>query len=484
MLRPMPVRPIVLLVVFAQLVAACATNPVTGRREIMLMSEEQEVAKGRESAPQIAASMGLYEDADLQRYVESIGLPMAEASERPHLPWQFRVVDDPLVNAFAVLGGFLYVTRGILTHMNSEAELASVLGHEIGHVTARHSAAQYTKTVGVQLVLLPSAMLPRELQSVNQLLGSGLHVLLLKHGRDDERQSDELGLGYMTRAGYDPEEMVDVFRTLDRIGGKSDADGVPEWLSTHPKPANREQLIRARIARLPAAKRNGKIGRDAFLRQIDGIVYGHDPREGYFDAGNVFHHPALAFRMDFPPAWPTLNQRQLVGGMAPEQDALVQLILARESSPEEAAQSFLSAEGVRFTPPTRTRIGGQPAVTADFLTAGQQGPVRGVVAFVQHGSHVFRLMGYAPEQRFAQHEQALRGAVNSFARETNRAVLRVEPWRVGIVTPSERLSIEAFARRYPGPVSAEDLALMNGIEPGGSYTPGVPVKRVVGKPPP
>jgi predicted Zn-dependent protease len=449
MLRPMPVRPIVLLVVFAQLVAACATNPVTGRREIMLMSEEQEVAKGRESAPQIAASMGLYEDADLQRYVESIGLPMAEASERPHLPWQFRVVDDPLVNAFAVLGGFLYVTRGILTHMNSEAELASVLGHEIGHVTARHSAAQYTKTVGVQLVLLPSAMLPRELQSVNQLLGSGLHVLLLKHGRDDERQSDELGLGYMTRAGYDTEEMVDVFRTLDRIGGKSD-----------------------------------EIGRDAFLRQIDGIVYGHDPREGYFDAGNVFHHPALAFRMDFPPAWPTLNQRQLVGGMAPEQDALVQLILARESSPEEAAQSFLSAEGVRFTPPTRTRIGGQPAVTADFLTAGQQGPVRGVVAFVQHGSHVFRLMGYAPEQRFAQHEQALRGAVNSFARETNRAVLRVEPWRVGIVTPSERLSIEAFARRYPGPVSAEDLALMNGIEPGGSYTPGVPVKRVVGKPPP
>lgn len=464
------------------LLSSCATNPVTGRPQLVLMSESQEIAMGREAAPKIAATMGLYPDEALQRYVEGVGLPMAKASERPALPWQFRVVDDPVVNAFAVPGGFIYVTRGILADMNSEAQLASVLGHEIGHVTARHSVAQYTKTLGAQLVLLPALVLVPELQAAGQLLGAGLQVLLLKYGRDDELQADELGLGYMTRAGYRGEEMVAVFRTLDRVGSKSGAGQIPEWLSTHPSPGNRVQQIEARIAKLPPTARGSRVLRDEFLRHIDGIVYGDDPRQGYTGDDNVFHHPGLAFRLAFPRGWRVVNQHEVVGAVAPDQDAVVQLTAASESTPDAAVRTFTAGEGIQAGALESGRIGGSPAVSADFSAPGQQGTLRGVVAAVGFGDRVLRMIGYAPESRFAGYEAALRGAIRSFARETSAAVLAVKPWRIDLVTPSRSLSIEDFARAYPGPVSAADLALINQIPPGGRYRAGVTVKRVVGRP--
>jgi predicted Zn-dependent protease len=464
------------------LACACATNPATGRRQFVLMSESQEIAMGQEAAPAIAASMGIYADEALGSYVEAIGMRMAKASERPQLPWQFRVVDDPLVNAFAVPGGFIYVTRGILAHMDSEAELAGVLGHEIGHVTARHSVAQYTKSMGAQLVLLPAVVLLPELGAASQLLGAGLQVLMLKYGRDDERQSDELGLRYMTAAGSRPEEMVDVFRTLDRIGAKSGGGDVPEWLSTHPSPANRVQLMSERIARIPGAAGKGTVGHDELLRRLDGMVYGENPREGYFGEDGVFHHPDLAFRVRFPKGWKGVNQRSVVGAMAPEQDGVVQLTLAKESTPDAAARAFLSAQTLQSSAPRSTKIGGLSAVVADFAAPTQQGGVRGAVAFVAHGDHVFELLGAAPQQRFADHESALRAALASFTRETSAAVLGVQPWRIDLVTPKRAMSPEEFAKAYPGPAPAADLALMNQIPEGGSYAAGVTVKRVVGKP--
>ena len=437
---------------------------------------------GKKSAPEIAASMGLYEDAALQRYVEDIGLRMAKISERPHLPWEFQVVDDPLVNAFAVPGGFIYVTRGILAHFNNEAQLASVLGHEIGHVTARHSVAQYTKQIGAQAVLIPAVVLVPELASVGQLLGAGVQVLLLKYGRDDETQSDRLGLQYMTRVGYAAKEMPEVFRTLDRIGAKSGAGGVPEWLSSHPKPANREALMKSLIAQLPDGAAEGKVGRKEFMDQIDGVVYGNDPRHGYFGDDGVFHHPDMAFRISFPRGWQYVNQRSVVGAVTQDQDAMLQLTLAQQDTPEDAARAFLSAEGLQSTAPRGESIGGLPAVTLDFAAAGQGGNVRGVAAFVRHDGRVFQILGVAPENRFATHDGTLRAALQSFGRERSAAVLNVKPWRIDVVTPRSGYSVAGFAQAYPGPASAEDLALMNGIDPGGRYAAGVPAKRVVGSP--
>ena len=193
--------------------AGCATNPVTGRRQLALISEGQEVQLGRESAVQVSRELGLVPDSALQRYVQGIGGTLAAASERPALPWAFRVVDDPTPNAFALPGGFIFVTRGMLTLMNSEAELASVLGHEIGHVTARHQVTQISRAQLAQLGLGLGSVLMPELQGLGGLAGSGLQLLFLRYSRDAERQADALGFRYAVGQLYEAREMADVFQS-------------------------------------------------------------------------------------------------------------------------------------------------------------------------------------------------------------------------------------------------------------------------------
>ncbi|HXV85129.1 MAG TPA: M48 family metallopeptidase, partial [Gemmatimonadales bacterium] len=220
---------------------ACAVNPATGERQLMLVSEGQEIAMGREADPQISGQYGLYPDTALQGYVRALGQRLTAVSERPGLPWSFRVVDDPIINAFAVPGGFLYVTRGILAHFNSEAELVAVLGHEIGHVTARHSASQMSQQQLAQVGLVAGMVLAPRFQDFAGVAQAGLGLMFLKFSRDDERQADELGLRYLVRARYDPREMPKVFAMLASVSQGEDGNRLPSWLSTHPDPVDRQQ---------------------------------------------------------------------------------------------------------------------------------------------------------------------------------------------------------------------------------------------------
>ena len=467
--------------------ADCATNPVTGRPEVVLMSEAQEIQMGKEAAPQIAASMGIYQDDELQRYVEGIGKRMAALSERPHLPWQFHVIDDSAINAFAVPGGFIYVTRGILSTMNSEAELSSVLGHEIGHVTARHSVSQMTRAqfanigMGVGMIGLAVMGAGQAGQVLGQMVGSGVQLLFLKYSRDDETQSDDLGLRYMSAAGYAPTEMPRVFHTLARQSQEApEGARVPEWQSTHPAPENREGRIAAEIAKLPPAQREGRVDAAPYMAQIEGLVYGADPRAGYFDDANVFHHPALGFKVRFPKGWETQNLPQAVVGVSPEQDAALQLVLANEKDADSAATAFFSNQGIQRGTVDDSAMNGLTTVSASFSAATQQGTVRGRTAFVELGDNVYQLIGFAPQQSYLAQEKPLASAIASFQKETDPKVLAVKPARIQLVTPGRDLSIEEFAKAYPGPASAKELAIMNQIEPGGTYKAGVQVKRVVG----
>ena len=138
------------LFVFVVSLVACATNPVTGNREFVTMSQAQEIGIGRENHAAITREMGIYDDAALQEYVEDIGYQLAGQSQRPDLPWQFTIVDTPVVNAFALPGGFIYLTRGLMAYLGDESELVGVMGHEIGHVTARHSVQAYSRAIGAQ----------------------------------------------------------------------------------------------------------------------------------------------------------------------------------------------------------------------------------------------------------------------------------------------------------------------------------------------
>ena len=369
----------------------CARNPVTGKQELSLVSEEQEIALGKQSAEEVNATMPRLADEKVQAYVSAIGMRMAKASERPNLPWSFTVLDDPMVNAFALPGGPIFFTRGILTHINSEAELASVMGHEIGHVTARHSVQQLSKQQLAQAGLGVGAVLKPELAGAIQAAGSGMQLLFLKFGRDAERQSDELGFRYMTGQGWDPHEMPKLFATLGRVSDAGGGGRGPGFLSTHPDPGDREKVATERAAQVKTP--NLKVGRDEFLALVNGMRYGEDPRQGFFK-GNAFLHPELKFKVEFPQGWKTQNGASAVTGASPNGDAVIQLSAAGKVPPAEAAKKFFTQKGVQ--PFAASGLQPLPGGASSYFQAqSEQGNVAGLVTFVSHAGSTFGIVGYS-----------------------------------------------------------------------------------------
>jgi predicted Zn-dependent protease len=455
---------------------SCATNPVTGRRELSLISESQEVAMGQEAAKEIVATISPVADDALQRYVSGLGMTLARASERPNLPWSFMVLDDPMVNAFALPGGPIFITRGILTHMNSEAQLVSVLGHEIGHITAKHSVSQMSQAQLAQIGLIAAVVVRPELAQFGNLASQGLGLLFMKFGRDDETQSDDLGFRYMTNAGYSPTEMAEMFRTLQRLGGGGEEGRVPEWLSTHPDPGNRVQktLDRTAAASLPA---NLKVEREAFLQRTQGLIFGQNPREGFFRQ-NQFLHPDMQFQLDFPSGWKTQNQATAVVGISQQQDAIVVLALAGAASPNEALSQFLGQQGIQNQGASSNSINGLPAATAVFTAQTQEGVLAGQVAFIAHGGRTLRLLAYTPQQQYNAYRGVFQQSLGSFRRLTDPNVLNVQPVRVQLVRIPRAMTIAEFHQAYPSKIPVAEVALINGVETNTTIPSGTLVKRV------
>src|SRR5690349_10818637 len=383
---------------FAGIVASgCAINPATGKNQLMLVSEDQEIAMGRQADSAVITSIGLYPDAVWQRYIQQFGARIAATSERPGLPWTFRVVDDPAVNAFALPGGFIYVTRGLLAHLTSEAELASVVGHEIGHVTARHTAAEMSKQELIGLGLAAGSMANKQVAKYAGTANQALGILYLKFSRDDESQADQLGLRYMRRASYDPRQMPEVFLMLGRLTAAEGGSQLPTWLETHPSSANRVAAISAQIAALPQDFSGTSVNRDAYERLLAGLVFGNNPRQGYF-TGSQFFHPDLRFRIAFPEGWTLNNGAQAVIAVSPAKDGAIELSQANEPSADAAARAFLAQQGITSGASAHLNlIGGLAAVSAPFSAATDNGALRGTVLFVEYGGAVYAIVGYAPE---------------------------------------------------------------------------------------
>ena len=360
---------------------SCARNPVTGKSELSLVSESQEIQMGQQAAQDVAQSIGLYNDSKVQSYVANLGKRMAAQSERPNLPWEFHVVDDASVNAFALPGGFIYVTRGLMASINDEAELATVLGHEIGHVTYRHSVQQISKAQLAQLGLGIGSILSSDIARFGQLASAGLSILFLKYGRDAENQADQAGFRYALKQNYDVREMTDVFQTLNRISEASGGGKLPEWLSTHPNPENRIEHIEKILDTLQVDPSKGIVNRDQYLQYVQGMPYGEDPRQGYFE-GTHFYHPQMRFQLTYPEGWQVQNTAQAVAGISPNQDAIIQLALAGQASPQQAAQQFLSQQGVQAGQSSTSSINGLPAASSYFQAQTEQGPIQGIVSFI------------------------------------------------------------------------------------------------------
>lgn len=463
------------------LAAGCATNPATGDSELSLVGEQQEIQMGREAHQQIGAQLGFYPDEDLQQYVSDIGLELAARSERPDLPWTFRVVDDASVNAFALPGGFVYVTRGLMAHLTSEAELAGVLAHEIGHITAKHSVNRISRAQLAQLGVGLGMIFVEELRPFADVADVGLSLLFLKFSRDDENESDALAVRYTTRLNYDPREMLDVFTTLQALGeGESSQGRVPGWLSTHPEPGDRQAHITRLVDASEFDASQAMVRGTAYVRHLDGMIFGPNPREGYFDEENVFYHPELEFRMAFPRGWQTLNQKQAVQAMSPEQDALMVVTFARESSARAGLEAFARQQGVEIGQTSTQSVGGFPAVWAEFRVRAQQGTFRGMVTFLEYGGNVYRLMGYGPESAWSGNARTVTSSIGTFRRETDPDVLAVQPKRIDLVDLDRTLSMTQFMERYPSDAETRTVALINHTTADGSLRGGTLAKRLVG----
>lgn len=461
----------------ALLLAGCAVNPVTGKRELSFISEAQEIQMGRQLLAQSAQESGFYDNPALEKYVADIGLEMAKTSERPNLPWEFHVLDDAVVNAYAAPGGFIFITRGILAYMNSEAELAGVIGHEIGHVTAKHSVAQLSKQQAMGGALILGAILAPEAAGgiAGQAAMGFSQLLLLKYGRDDESQSDQLGHRYSLRAGYDVREMSNTFLTLQRVSGGA-GNGMPALLSSHPDPGDRAEATK-RWADTVSSYAGLVSGRDRFLQMLDGLVVGEDPRNGYFE-GTRFLHPTLKFQFDIPTGWRTANQAARVVAMEPQGAAQLELTQAKEASPQAAAQAFSAQQGLQVGRSSGTTVNGLPAWSVAFRAQLQQGQVvDGEAMFLQHGGSVYRYTALSVSTATATLGSALGQSLRSFrTTPANQTWKRVR--EIDVIRLSRAMTVDALAQQSGGATTAAELAIINSVEAGQMLPSGRLVKTI------
>jgi len=472
--------------VLLALAAACATNPATGQRQISLMSEAQEISIGQEQDLLIKKEMGLYNDAELQKYVSDIGLRMAKLSERPALPWHFAVVDVPAVNAFALPGGYIYITRGILPFLDNEAELAGVLGHEIGHVTARHAAQQYTRSIGGQLGLVALGIFVPGSRPFGDLAAQGLGILFLKYGRGDELQADQLGARYESAGGWDPEGVPGMLSTLGRLDeAAGEKKGVPNWLSTHPDPLSRVKEIQPQVQQIKAAAPGAafRTDRDALLQRVDGLVYGDSPEQG-ITRGSTFFHPPLRFRIDFPTGWEVTNSPSEVVAKAPNAEIYMLLEVVEQpqgGTMQDVARNQMGKAGFRTVEGDRATIDGLEAFIGVYQGQLESlGSVTMRAAHIASDRNVFLVAGLAAPNLFQQADAAILSGIRSFKKLTPAEAENIRPNRIDLYVVRSGDTWQSIAERSGGVIKPATLAVMNDAAPNSQPPVGARIKIVVG----
>ncbi|MGH7958793.1 MAG: M48 family metalloprotease [Opitutaceae bacterium] len=470
---------------------ACVSEPsaVTGKKQSFGYSWEQERQLGAEADKEITTEMGLYENPALQAYVEQVGQRVLQMSDfreasTPEIyrntKFSFKVMDSPVVNAFALPGGYVYVTRGLLSHVQNEAQLAVVLGHEIGHVIARHSSQQARRAQLGQIGLIAGAVLGQtvlgdKVGDMGQLMNMGsqaLELFMTRYSREAEHESDNLGVGYAKRAGYAAGESAKFFQSLQRI---SEAEGraIPTWQSTHPDPGNRAQRVQEIAAKTPTATGAAPVvGEDQFLRQIEGIVVGNDPREGFTQNG-VFYHPTLRFQFPVAQGWKVDNQKAAVVMAEPNGRALMGLRLTPEARARDAAAKFVEGAKVQVVASGDTMINGLPATVIVGQAAIEQGTVGVWNAFVEMDGRVYSFLGYAPQPVFAQVQPTFERVAGGFSTLRDPNAVNVQPARLKLARADRSAPFASFIpASLPNTLTAEEVAIMNQMELNQPVAPG------------
>jgi predicted Zn-dependent protease len=461
-------------------ISNCARNPVTGKKEVVLMSEAQEIEMGKAADPEVIQQFGLYEDSSLQNYINSMGQRMAAISHRPGLEYHFRVINSDVVNAFAVPGGYVYFTRGIMAYLNSEAQFAGVLGHEIGHITARHSVKQQRNQILASVGLIAGMIISPELARFGETASQGLGLLLLKYGRDAERQSDELGVDYSAKIGYDPQYMADFFQTLERQSAQSGNEELPPFLSTHPSPEERYATIKKLAAQKKQELNNPNlaVGRNEYLRRIEGLIYGEDPKEGFLENG-VFYHPPLRFQFTIPTNWAYQNTPQQVQLASRDGKALMIFTLAQGKTLDEAASNVLQQYKLQLVNSNRTTINGNNAIVMIADLQQQQGSLRTLSYLVQHGETIYLMIGVSALNDFPAYDNILASSMKSFRTLTDPTMLNKKPQRVRIKTVGQTGTLQQVLRSFGvADKRLEEHAILNGMQLTESVPSGTLIKVI------
>jgi predicted Zn-dependent protease len=468
--------------------AACATNPVTGKKQVSLLIEAEELAIGQEQDAEIRREMGVYDDQALQRYVTEIGQEVARTSHRPNLPWTFTIVDSPAINAFALPGGYVYVTRGILAYLDDESELAGVLGHEIGHVTARHAAQAYTRQAEANLGLTVLSIFVPGTRPFADLGATGLGVLFLRNGREAEIEADRLGVEYGSGAGYDPTGVPRFLATLARVDALGER-GMPNWLSTHPDPGARVTKAEPVAGKFVSAEAR-KVNRDQYLERINGLVVGDNPKDGIV-RGNEFLHPLLRIAVKFPEGWELTNTAEAVLAQEPGTDHFmvlqeVEAAMRRtaggagQSVAERAIEAMRKA-GYSVVDGSLQRINGNEAHVGLYRgTAKGAGKVMMRAAHIAIGRQLYVVAGFAPEKEFDLVDRDIQPALQTFRQLSMAEASNVRPNRLEFYVVRQGDSWQSIAARQgKNFVNAATLAIMNDREVSVQPQPGDRVKIVV-----
>jgi predicted Zn-dependent protease len=480
------------LLLSALLIYSCVADlvPATGERRYLGYTWQQETEIGKQVSKQVTALFGLYRDPKVERYVMDVGNRVLATSHlrRPgageqirNTPVTFGVLDSPIINAMALPGGYIYVTRGMLAHLNNEDQLATVLAHEIGHVAARHAARQAWQQQIGQGLLMGGALITQGLglpaQDILNLGNMAAQLIFRRYSREDELEADKLGVEYGSGAGYDSREVIAFFQTLSRIQEK-EGQGMPGFLSTHPNPGDRSQRIRELTAALPREKRPPADSR--YLNAIETLVIGEDPRQGFVES-NVFYHPDLRFRFPVPRGFKVINQPTQVVMVEEQNRAILGFTSSGEKSIESATNKFLNQPGLpglRVLERGPMRSSGFPAFAAVADAQMKNGQVvRVMVYFVEYRGAVFQFVGYAAPQIFANFRNLFLQTMQGFSEVQDSRILNRQPVRLAL-EPVRRPAPfrDLIPRNLPAPLTPQDVAILNQVELNLELGPGRTLK--------
>lgn len=475
---------ICVLFILGLIFTACTIqkSAISGDKRAYGYSWDQEKQIGEEADQQIQQQYGIYNNDDLQEYVDEMGQDMLAVSHfhREDTPaeyagtdFYFRVLDSPVINAFALPGGYVYVTRGLLTHLNNEAQLSVVLGHEIGHVIARHASQRAFEQQMGQLALIGGAI-GGELLGLpgGDILGIGsqaAQLLFLSYSRDDERESDQLGVEYASMQNYEAAEGAEFFKSLDRMAEQS-GQSLPNWQSTHPDPADRAQSIPGLAEEWREKGYEQTIeNSDQYMAKLDNMIYGENPREGFTRNGN-FYHPEMKFQFSYPDDWQVINQRSLVAVINSDQDAVSVMTLDVESSNAEASVTeFLNQEGITTVSKSSIQNNGLAAFRAEATGQAEDGTeLKFYIYAIEYDGSIYRFLNYTTADMYENYTPQFNEITEDFRELTDRNILNIQPVRLQAVKASRSDTFRSFLpsnlEGFSITVSAKDLAIMNQLE--------------------